>query len=209
MMDNTSTKAYKLGNSDFWLYQIPDFLSASECEDLIHFARKNKTFRESVMSHRGINFLSENRKSFTTWISDTEHPIVDKITHAARHLSGGCTNFEDLQIVRYPQGGFFNPHYDADLDANEPHRRITILIYLNDDYTGGETHFPRANITVAPKRGTAIMFWTLNSRGELLEDSLHAGKPIISGVKWIANKWIINSSTPPPQKSEADAGEKE
>ena len=58
-------------------------------------------------------------------------------------------------MTEWPIGGFQDPHLDTysyqerdDVDYNEeereksPKREWTCIVYLNDDYTGGETYFP-------------------------------------------------------------------
>ena len=54
------------------------------------------------------------------------------------------------------------------------------MIYLNDDFTGGETKFDdsdeRLQVTVIPKRGMALAFAHMQ---------LHEGAPVISGRKYV------------------------
>ncbi|KAM7450278.1 prolyl 4-hydroxylase [Porites harrisoni] len=105
-------------------------------------------------------------------------------------------------------------------------RMVTILYFLNDVDEGGQTAFVvadnstlnessliskrgkkgdpfnlsnychDANLVIAPKRGTAIMWYNhfLDSEDELLGErdpySLHGGCDVIRGTKWIANHWI-------------------
>jgi len=53
-----------------------------------------------------------------------------------------------------------------------------------------------ANLVIAPKRGTAIMWYNhfLDTDGEWLGDrdpyTLHGGCDVRRGTKWIANHWI-------------------
>jgi prolyl 4-hydroxylase len=63
-------------------------------------------------------------------------------------------------------------------------------MYLNDDFDGGETFFPKINKKVVPELGKAVLFYSVNNNGVLLQKSLHGGLPVQSGEKWIANKWI-------------------
>jgi hypothetical protein len=42
--------------------------------------------------------------------------------------------------------------YAEELDGTES--RYTFLLYLNDDFKGGETAFPKLNKTITPKKGT-------------------------------------------------------
>jgi len=43
---------------------------------------------------------------------------------------------------------------------------------------------------VRPRRGSAVYFENTDARGAVLPNSLHAGAPVLSGVKYIATKWL-------------------
>lgn len=124
---------------------------------------------------------------------------------------------ENLQVVRYSIGQKFDTHTDHLNEFNDLEcrgRLATCLIYLNSAQegprkmkasegllNGGETSFPEFNVTVSPVKGSAVFFWnTLERPGSVGYDShmhlnvdtrlRHAGLPVLSGVKWICNRWI-------------------
>jgi prolyl 4-hydroxylase len=109
-------------------------------------------------------------------------------------------NVEHLQVVKYDENGFYNPHYDTvtNNDINSinfliqgGHRVITMLIYLNDDFTEGGTRFVTLNKTIKPPKYGGILFYTFNKQIEKCHPySFHAGLPIKSGTKYIANVWV-------------------
>ena len=66
---------------------------------------------------------------------------------------------------------------------------MTFLIYLNDDYTGGETVFPRINKVIPPEKGKAIIFYNTDVKGNKIDDSEHRGNHV-TGTKWICTKWV-------------------
>ncbi len=67
-------------------------------------------------------------------------------------------------------------HIDGSYRRNlEEQSFYSFLIYLNDDFEGGETAFRNIG-TVKPKKGTALVF-----RHRLR----HEGKELISGVKYV------------------------
>lgn len=179
----------------------PDFLTHSECEELIRLSESN--LRPSkVYSYEEDNTNETHRKSDQCWLGDHVHPIIQKISKKAAEICGKpVENGELLQVVRYPEGGFFNPHYDAcvgdkkfcermnSAKAGGP-RYLTFLVYLNDDFSGGETSFPKLRQTIVPKKGTAIAFYNTDAKGNVLWSSIHGGNPVQLGNKWICNKWI-------------------
>jgi hypothetical protein len=62
---------------------------------------------------------------------------------------------ESYDILKYGSGEKFENHID-DIDLD--HRRVSTVYYLNDNYSGGEIHFPRFNITFKPKANQMIVF---------------------------------------------------
>ncbi len=106
-------------------------------------------------------------------------------------------NGEFLSLLRYRPGQEYRPHHDYlpedRLDYSRVkvcgQRRQTLLTYLNDGYLGGETVFPDLNLSFAGKNGDALLFENTDEAGRPIPASLHAGRPIISGEKWLATLW--------------------
>jgi prolyl 4-hydroxylase len=83
------------------------------------------------------------------------------------------------------------PNYDDEIRLNGQ-RVITFLIYLNENYTGGETAFPRMGITHSGSKGEGIFFVNALPDGSPDLRTLHAGCPPSSGEKWIVSQFIRN-----------------
>lgn len=101
---------------------------------------------------------------------------------------------EPLHILRYTPGQQYRPHHDAHAFGPVEKRRIaTALLYLNDAYEGGETHFPELRIKVRGGVGDLLIFHNLDA--DKLPDMrmTHAGLPITSGEKWLATRWLRGS----------------
>lgn len=97
---------------------------------------------------------------------------------------------EPLTILRYQPGQQYHAHHDAHGATPEALRHWTALIWLNDDYEGGETDFPDVGVRVKGGVGDLLLFHNvLNGR---LPDPrmIHAGLPVTKGVKWMASRWI-------------------
>ena len=69
---------------------------------------------------------------------------------------------DTAQLVRWHEGIELTPHTDnmePDGTPNStPHRCYSSLMYLNDDYAGGETYFPGHGFRLKPEAGTLILF---------------------------------------------------
>jgi len=101
---------------------------------------------------------------------------------------------EPLHVLRYRPGQQYRPHHDAHALVPPEKRRIaTALIYLNDAYEGGETHFPEIGVTVRGAIGDMLVFHNLTA--DKLPDPrmTHAGLPVTNGEKWLATRWIRGS----------------
>jgi prolyl 4-hydroxylase len=102
-------------------------------------------------------------------------------------------NQEDMQILRYAAGQKYGAHYDS-LDKDSP-RIATVLLYLRaNNLEGGETAFPVADkwigsgkergpfsecaeghVAAKPRKGDALLFYSLTPDGGSDSASLHTG----------------------------------
>ncbi len=88
----------------------------------------------------------------------------------------------NIQLVKYVPGDFFAVHRDNGSAYNE--RYYTVVCYLNDDFEGGGTYFPSSDYTVQPSAGKAVIFPS---------DYLHRADKILSGEKYIAVIWMLDT----------------
>jgi len=119
--------------------------------------------------------------------------IEDPATHAINRRLAALTGTdvsqgEPLQILRYQPGQEYRPHFDW-LDVGN-RRVMTALIYLNDDYEGGETAFTKAGLKVKGRPGDVIMFKSQGPNGKLDPLSEHAGLPVLRGTKYLGSRWL-------------------
>jgi prolyl 4-hydroxylase len=80
--------------------------------------------------------------------------------------------------------------------ASRGQRIATFLVYLNDDYTGGETRFGRIGLSHRGARGDALLFANTDERGRPDEDTMHAGLSPATGEKWVFSQWIRSLPAP-------------
>lgn len=122
----------------------------------------------------------------------TEDLVVQAINRCIADASGtGYGWGEPLHVLRYRPGQQYRPHHDAHAFGPVEKRRIaTALLYLNDDYEGGETWFPELKIKVRGGTGDLLIFHNLDADKMPDPRMTHAGLPIKSGEKWLATRWI-------------------
>jgi prolyl 4-hydroxylase len=119
-----------------------------------------------------------------------EDLVVNAINRRIAAVSGtAAEQGEPLQLLRYRPGGEYRAHMDA--LPGEPNQRIlTVIVYLNDGYQGGETTFVRRNLSFRGRPGDAILFANVTSDGRPDPEAQHAGLPVTKGTKLIATRWI-------------------
>ena len=114
------------------------------------------------------------------------------------------TIFEPTQVFRYAVGQEFKPHFDFFDPDNPSHgtlatggqRIATLLIYLNEDFEGGDTEFPKIGLRFRGRKGDAIFWANLDGAGQPDPLTLHAGLPPTAGEKWILSQWIRDRERP-------------
>ena len=113
--------------------------------------------------------------------------------------------FEPTNVLSYEVGQEYRPHFDffntdiahfARIVAAQGQRSLTFLIYLNDDYHGGETTFPRLDYALKARAGDALMFHNVDETGTPDPRTLHAGAPTTRGRKWLLSQWIRDRPQP-------------
>ena len=81
---------------------------------------------------------------------------------------------EGYHVVRYVPGQFFAEHTDA---TEEFPRKISAVLYLNDNYDGGTITFTKLNRSFKPKSNTLFVFPSS-------QEFSHSADPVTSGVKY-------------------------
>jgi hypothetical protein len=128
---------------------------------------------------------------------------MDIVLEVIRHRISAATRipvpvFEPSQILHYNVGQEFKPHFDF-LDPgnanyrdqlNQGQRIATFLIYLNDEFEGGETQFPDIGLQFRAKAGDAIFWANVDTEGRPDALTRHAGLAPTSGEKWVFSQWI-------------------
>ena len=161
----------------------------AECDFLRLLAEPTYERTETVLTPGDTirAFIRTAEGSTIHWI--IEDPATHAINRRLAVLTGSdVSQGEPLQMLRYRPGQEYRPHLDF---LNEPNKRIlTALIYLNDDYEGGETSFTNIGLNVKGKTGDALVFRSQGPDGNLEPLSWHAGLPVLRGTKYLASRWI-------------------
>ena len=122
---------------------------------------------------------------------------MDVVLEIVRARIATATNlpvpvFEPPQVMRYSVGQEFRPHFDFLTESEEGwaaqmrrfgQRIATFLLFLNEDFEGGETDFPSIGISHRGRRGDAIFWANVDQNREPDRLTFHAGRPPTRGEK--------------------------
>jgi prolyl 4-hydroxylase len=177
-----------------------NILSPEECDQLIGFSKPKLKPSTIVENETGEEKVIGERTSEGAFFHREENAFVRKIEMRLAKLMGWpLENGEGIQILHYVAGAEYRPHYDffaPEYPGGAVHmqkggqRVATLIMYLNDVESGGETIFPEIDFSVTPRKGGAVFFSYCDAAGKLDRLTLHGGAPVKRGEKWIATKWV-------------------
>ncbi len=191
---------------DDLIFVIHQFLAAQECAQLIALAEQRGFEEVPVASGDQPGFYKEMRTSLRVVLEDLElaarlwemaRPFVPE-TWFQRKAVGLNERF---RLYRHDPGERFAAHMDGSIQRdNGTCSLFTFMVYLNDDFEGGNTTFfvskpsrgngptapgksvllprpaPKPRISVAPRTGMALVF---------AHRMLHEGEAVVSGRKYV------------------------
>lgn len=188
---------------------IEGFLSKPVCSWLIKQASKNLVRAPVQRAEDNAAFSLDNSRSNS--VAGSSHLQPDLVVQLvnmriASAIGLPLAHQEPTNFLNYKRGQEYSDHYDffrKEEEAGFAHelrtigqRVATVLVYLNDGYDGGETAFPRLDWSFKGKLGDALIFWNLDAAGEREMNSLHAGRPVTKGEKWLLSKWVRQRPVP-------------
>ncbi len=183
------------------------FLSDAECKRFLRFACKQKRTPLSVVdSHKNQEkrtvhkqdslrvtqqvLLGRKQQQANTWFHTACSKVLAKVSQRRAQW------YESPHLLRYGPGGKYDIHADGehfDFETRQFYRFIdrdfSMLIYLNDDFSGGVLNFPWLNYQYQPAAGDLVCF---PSNHIFTHESL----PIISGTKYALVSWGAFTDSP-------------
>lgn len=168
-----------------------NFVTEAECAYLAEMA--SRYFAPSVVVDPSSGQLIRNpirTSDVAAFPLALEDPAIHAINRRIAALTGTrAAQGEPLQVLRYEVRQEYKPHYDA-LPPGGNQRILTVLVWLNDGYEGGETTFLANGLTVRGGVGDALVFANATADGRPDQASRHAGLPVTCGSKLLASRWI-------------------
>lgn len=173
-------------------------LSAEFCDDLIRRSLDPDYIGKyiSMDNHRedceaDTHGQANNKNIYRRILNDFYYKDYDIIaTAAARALGRPYCLFESADILYYQKGHYMTPHHDypynprkLDYYQQAGTREAVALIYLNDNFVGGETYFPHLDVKITPKKGR-MAIWTHSEDDKIDWSMMHESIEVKQGEKF-------------------------
>lgn len=147
-------------SNNFNAITIQNFISKSDAKMLVDFATGIDSWEQSDLefwNDRSLNaiYIYENHnKEIGKYLYDLRNKIADAIKN---HYKLDNVYPDLTQIIRWYPGQEQHPHADDMTNVENTdwfhHRHFGAILYLNDDYLGGETYYPDHGISIKPETG--------------------------------------------------------
>lgn len=166
------------------IVEIKSFLDKQYCLDVIKFLDGNDDDGDNwnpicFPSVLGVN-VGEPKPTDKISVEDMGK-IRDKMHKAVEDVIGRPVKNMTMSGHKYPTGSWAAPHSDSSELDGTPNawqmNKYACILYLNDEYTGGEIYFPQHNIDIAPGPGSLVVF-------EGSHEFLHGVREITSGDRF-------------------------
>ncbi len=168
------------------IWTIDNFLSVKECEDLIILSENLGYVEAEVSLNSGSKMLKSIRNNYRLLYQDFNlaNLLWEKLKYyCPKQIENqnvvGLN--EQFRFYKYELNQRFKKHKDGSFKRNEfESSRITFMIYLNEDFEGGETSFDEQ--VIKPTTGKALCFF---------HELKHEGCALIKGVKYVLRSDIM------------------
>lgn len=176
-----------------------NFADREECAWLINKAAGSMLKPEQTAQKHSANSDSEV-KQFNGHVRAFKMLDTDPVMRLLQRrivetLAWRPTHMQPCSIISYGPGHEYLPHCDYFTDEqialNREHagdlggqRIATLLVYLRAPERGGETEYPYSGLLVRGRRGMAVVHYNV-ADGAPDPASLHAGRPVLEGEKWL------------------------
>lgn len=172
------------------IWVVENFFTHEECQEWIDFA-ENIGFEDAPVSigigkeairkdirNNNRAMVDDEDRAFLLWKKTKDH-----LPQVINQRGGRGLN-ERLRFYRYDPGQQFRYHFDGSFRRpNGQQSLLTFMVYLNEDFVGGETTFLNLEETIVkPKTGMMLAF---------KHEILHQGSEVLSGRKYVLRSDVM------------------
>lgn len=167
------------------IWTIANFLTESACEELIHWSEARGYKEATVSLPEGAKMMKGLRNNYRVNFQDAKYaqtlfkhlkeylPILDQ-----KYLPAALNDM--FRFYRYDTYQKFKRHIDGRVKTKNLESRLNCMVYLNSNFTGGETKFDE--ISISPETGKCLLF---------IHEQKHESLPILTGTKYVLRSDIL------------------
>lgn len=167
-----------------YIHEEEGFLVNHDCDLIIKKATEQGFVKATINTREGKEVNNTIRNNDKVEFNDVnlESTLNYMFTQMDELVNGfpgyEFTGVNDLfRVYRYSEGQEFKVHMDGTFEKSETeYSRITVLVYLNDDFGGGETEFVMPHRVIVPTTGKLLLF---------AHKQLHRGNMVSDGLKYV------------------------
>lgn len=170
-------------DADHHIFTVSGALSAEQCAQLVASSEALGYSEAPITTARGFVMAPSIRNNTRVMVDDPERAraLWERLRPALPARLGPWEAVglnERLRFYRYTPGQRFVWHQDGWFGRSAVERsRLTLMLYLNDDFVGGETEFDVGErLSVRPQSGMALLF---------AHPVLHQGATVRQGTKYV------------------------
>ena len=164
---------------------VDAFLTPQECADLVALADRHGFVAAQVRTEGGARPLPHIRNNERAQFAAPlwTRRLWERLEQLALPQLDGQAPAglpADLRFYRYSPGERFKMHKDGPWEEHGLRSKLTLLVYLNQGFGGGDTDF--RDFRVTPSTGSALIF---------MHDTWHEGVALTTGVKYVLRSDIL------------------
>jgi predicted 2-oxoglutarate/Fe(II)-dependent dioxygenase YbiX len=202
----------------------PNVVTKDGCKYLTDYTRKAQKDTMGVYDAHKSNATRTEEHKIDTKVRDVKCadiiPIFSEVKELYDDIVTNIINpFYDLtirdsevpQFLYYEKGGHYKPHLDAEGLWTNPDgtqqwkktvdRDISTVLFLNDDFEGGEFVFPKYRIRIRPEPGLLVAFPSTHHY-------LHGVEPVASGERVVSVCWMRVNGVPTKEEQDKEIADK-
>jgi prolyl 4-hydroxylase len=169
-------------------WTVDGALTAAQCESYIQRFRGSTSEVAPVIGRNGVEVdLAVRNNTRVMW--DDKEEADRLLEHVAARVPvrllglRRCGANPRLRIYRYAPGERHGAHWDTVVELEGGVRSLlTLVFYLNEGFTGGETDFPELKQCIRPQIGRALLFQ---------HRVLHEATEVRSGEKFVLRTDVL------------------
>jgi len=192
------------------VHLIRDFLDTATCEEWVGILDDQPSLPTGV-NRNGKVVLSEKRITERVFLGPVEQAVTRLMRDVFTSTIPDAMDcefewFERPQILRYQPGGHYWLHADSERYIRErkswlktSDRDASLLLYLNDDFSGGELSFFAMNYVYRPRRGDLVFFPSDHRYAHRAHEVTEGRRYVV--VSWASARGVPKVRTEPPVNS--------